>query len=439
MDLIKFSAIRIRLDMLIRIQYQTDKLRYAFQSACGYDDVELATEVMSIAQKNATHKSIMHRFYQYGFENACRYGRLTTVKWFIAELYADIDINHSIIVVACDSGNQELVKLLVSQNPLHLVTSQALTAACSNNLLELAKWLHATGSVIKPFKIYKICAQHREMIQWIMTIKPNAMEEIFNCACADGQFEIVKWMLSIDPELNNCKAFHYACVKNSDPTIAKYLHRTGQWRPAAHTFTDTCLNRNIHTAKWMLSIEPALIYQNRNLIHYVCDRGPLHLVQWLFEMQPEVDFYIDNSFDSSMRLNIMACGFCRACWNGSLDIAQWITSISLPGYNVLVWAMKGTRDVNMAKWLISLCSQLYPDREYKLYSFIDISIAETDYFVWEYQLVPWKHQYNFTTGIYDIRSLSEQNNIRRLPVLWFGTKLVKMPNCLSQTLVCTWC
>ena len=105
---------------------------------------------------------------------------------------------------ACERGDLETAKTLVSHVNIHAYDESAFRWTCRNGQLEVAKWLltqgidiHADNEVAFRYACYN---GHLEVAKWLLTqgVHIHADDEgAFRYACYNGYLEVAKWLVRI--------------------------------------------------------------------------------------------------------------------------------------------------------------------------------------------------------------------------------------------------
>ena len=220
--------------------------------------------------------------YKNEFMYACVNGDLIKCKLLKFE-NKSINISgyyETILQTMFDCGNLHIIKWLIEIIPnITINYNKAFFDACEDGHLEVIKWLFEIKPTIDiSYNNYKALYNafywgELEVVKWIFHKIPiNDIfynDQIFYKACEDGHFELTKWLVEINPNINESvnldEAFCIAC-SNGCLEIAKFLL---ELKPTIETFANdnesfknACDNGYLAVAEWLVSIDNRYIITN---------------------------------------------------------------------------------------------------------------------------------------------------------------------------------
>lgn len=275
------------------------------------------------------------------FCRACENGNLKTAKWIFQQKLFDIKSrSHKLFNNVCMNGHFKVMEWL-RPHVIELSLKDGFSNACKNGHLNIAKRIHFMNpSLIEINKHHfkTACIHgHLKVVKWLFK-KLNydftlIDDKLFRDICyLDGNFEVAKWMISIQPNIDICQ-------KNN------------------LIFKSICRANNVEMAKWLFSLKPDMdIYEDDFYLFYdACIYGRLELAQWLFSLKPDLD--ISKNEEELFR---------DVCENNHIFVVKWLLSIK-PDINIQVQnhIIFRTASENyfekeeLIHWLISLFPHLY--------------------------------------------------------------------------------
>jgi len=209
----------------------------------------------------------------------CAYGNLEIAKWLL-DMKPDINIadnNYSCFRMACIEGRLEIIKWLFNMVEINLnnndpVCSYGLVTACSAGELELAKFFYNDRSNIFEHhyedSLLQACKNgHLDIIKWLLSVKPDInisanYEAPFRFACYYGYLEVAKWLLEIKPDIN------ISAVNEA--------------------FRLACDNDNLEIAKWLFNVKPDIdiTIDDHDILYSACKTNKIEIVKWLQTIYP---------------------------------------------------------------------------------------------------------------------------------------------------------
>ena len=145
------------------------------------------------------------------------------------------------------------------------------------------------------------------------TIGMSDMKRAFRDCCTMSRVGMAKWVVSKEPSITEMtefmtETFNY-CVEYNVFTSAKYiLSLRGDIEISDKLFQKCCYNGQIEMSKWLLSVNPTIDVSSDNEFAFrkACSSGHLELAQWLLSVKPTIN--ISANTDEAFR---EACLFGR--------------------------------------------------------------------------------------------------------------------------------
>ena len=212
---------------------------------------------------------------------------------------------------------------------------------------------------------------------------------IFNKACGEGAFNVMKWILSISKEYiysgNSC-GFRWTC-ENGHLQIAKYIYELDPTFDIncgdEYAFRNACKNGHLDVVVWLIDISKGKINYtstNHQAFRWACEHGHIEIAKIILQVEPntEINSLSDYAFRYGCKNNhVIICewllkicpdidinimddwSFREACQEGSIDSAKWIVSIdkSILEYANILNIFKSSslkNNLRVLKWLYSI-------------------------------------------------------------------------------------
>lgn len=223
--------------------------------------------------------------------------------------------------------------------------------ACSNDKIELAKWLYSIDKTNNNCEIEYAC-QHNKLglIKWInSTSKIDSMTKraIFDIACKNNYLEMVKWIYSIDKYYYiDYELFKYICV-NGNVKVAKWALESNIIKPTYFTYIFRHLYKNEHIDIFDMLCSTIGI-DNDDLTYsflMACKHGQNKFVNIALTTYKKY-CYEYSFYDSSI----------IACRNGHLEILKLLFSLNksnIEHNNMLLETGIQYQKTDILYWLIS--------------------------------------------------------------------------------------
>lgn len=213
-----------------------------FSGACINGHLQLAQYLLSIEPDidvSADNNNV--------FNEACGNGHLHVAQWLLS-IKPDIDVSDEMaLVYSCNGGHLHIAKWVYSLNKNIQIDKHSydeeFAGACYHGYLEMAQWLYSLiPGGITIFSVYSgadcdafygaLYNGHIHVAQYLLSIAtPEEINEIdyenhLIMACLLNNFNVVKWLLEIKPNINLSKdnnyAFKMSCEYNN-VQIAQYI------------------------------------------------------------------------------------------------------------------------------------------------------------------------------------------------------------------------
>ncbi len=268
----------------------------------------------------------------------CENNYFEIANWYFP-LHSDFDqenIHMMIMAVTTSSGYMEMTQLLISMY-LNLDNDDKYCAFCNSirsGNLELSQWIYSLGMgeyMTESFSdecLIAIRCGYLETVKWLLSLQPdmNLTENAFyplsttiDICIEKNYLEMTKWLFERYPE-NMRDLRKYFCTASSKG----YLEMC-QWLLSINSrllnlinkdiIVDLCSSNKFEMIQWIHSLKPInIIIEDLNeTFNIVCYLGHLQIAQWLYGLQ---------------KIDDITYAFNVACTNGHLDIAQWLYSIN---------------------------------------------------------------------------------------------------------------
>lgn len=233
----------------------------------------------------------------------------------------------------CRTGELDKAINLYSTEKIYCL-DEAFRVACSNERLQVAKWLYSLG------------------------INVNSESDfIFRCSCCFGRLRIAKWLYKLGVNIDMSINFIFATVcENGHLDVAKWLYKV--YVIDIHNrhdkpFRTACSNGNLKIAKWLYSLKDVDINVfNDDCFRTACSKGYIHLAKWLYD--------IGGCKNDDVNRDVIIEDFITSCVANRLDMSKWLQFI----FNIDVRVnddicFKSSCENNSIRtsvWLSSLCN-----------------------------------------------------------------------------------
>ncbi|XP_046562242.1 ankyrin repeat domain-containing protein 50-like [Haliotis rubra] len=237
---------------------------------------------------------------------ACRRGDMEAVKYILSQKMVDVNSygprKKTPLMVAAEHGHKEVVELLVTHGAdLSLSVKggdNILHIACNRGQFDVVKYLLSLNSVDINSRGYKkrtpvmAAAEHghKEVVELLVThgadlsLSVKGRDDILHIACNRGQFDVVKYLLSLN---------------SVDINSMGYKKRTPVMVAAEHGHKEVVELLVTHGADLSLSVKG-----RDDILHIACKSGQFDVVKYLLSLN-SVDI---NSRGYKKRTPVMTAG-----------------------------------------------------------------------------------------------------------------------------------
>jgi ankyrin repeat protein len=256
---------------------------------------------------------------------AIRSGKIMVLNFYV-EKYGTEIITENEFLMACENGDLNMLEYMININSkinISYLEELALRLACKYNYIDIINFLLDINPninlSIRNEEVFLIAFDNNniDILKLLTTINPmikksrylnyniSITEHCFINSCSRGNFELMKWLLEYDPEINisvlNEKAFERCCY-SGNLKIVKYLL---ELKPDINVriyndeiFIFTTLIGHIHVSDYLIKYCKNLF--NKKNIHKILksisENGKYEIMNWLFEkdeiLNMELDFKI---------------------------------------------------------------------------------------------------------------------------------------------------
>ena len=249
---------------------------------------------------------------------ACKYNYINIVNYLLSLNNCNIDIsnnNEVPFLIACEYGNLELVKCIIS-NKMFILNSKYLDS-------EIYICEHAFGIVCKN--------GHIDIAEWLLNINPTLNIHINNDyalqrACYSGQYNMVKWLLNIKKSNFNLSLWKY------------------------EIFINTYLLRYIEICELLIYYDKNIInkYTVEKILYDACHKNKIETVIWIFNIIEKYQIHLHYRVQKNINDNI----------SGSLCSYKKIENIEMNCSECIISSLhsnENTTQIDYYKLLIFLC------------------------------------------------------------------------------------
>jgi hypothetical protein len=237
-------------------RYDQTKIQKLFDESCLKNDLELAKELWS----------------EFGIHNG--------LNWFYKKTYLSLNIL-----------NKELYN------------------ACSNHYYEMSKWIYKISITehIDYNTLIMNCINHNNLIfmKWLINesnyylISSNFYNYILT-SCIKNNYEIMKWLLTINPEFDNFNfIFAELCNYNDEYyDIIKYFINRVSCFYLSTGFGDSLKNKNVRITKLIFRtlIKQNYVFDINGLFCDCCVYGNLEILLWIHNLYKKIDIHVVDKY-----------------------------------------------------------------------------------------------------------------------------------------------
>lgn len=253
--------------------------------------------------------------------------------------------------------------------------------ACSNDKIQLAKWLYSIDKTNNNCEIQYACQHNKlELVKWINSISEIdsiTKRTIFDIACKNNYLEMAKWIYSVDKYYNiDYELFKYICV-NGNVKVAKWALESNIIKPKYFTYIFRHLYKNEHIDIFNMLCSTISI-DNDDLTYCfltACKHGQNKFVDTALSTYKK--YCYEYSFHDSSIV---------ACRNGHLGILKLLFSLNKSNFehnnmlleigiqyqeiSVLYWLISTLEDINLDLYKDNIFELVYKKNEFNIMKFL---------------------------------------------------------------------
>lgn len=146
--------------------------------------------------------------------------------------------------------------------------------------------------------------------RYLANDKPSVTKEIFRIAAYEGHLHVIEWLCETDGPLDPVGRWEPALVA-SHPEIVRWVHKHWQDVQMTVLLENIAARGDLKFLKWLRSKTTYSYTVRDTTVAAAVEAGHLDMLQYLFAMEPRINPY---------------AVFKKASYNGHLHIVQWLFS-----------------------------------------------------------------------------------------------------------------
>jgi hypothetical protein len=187
-------------------------------------------------------------------EGPVRSGRLDAVKWLLEHGWRlEMEDARGLIRVAAEYGHLDILQLFQDRLGRDVYSQQTadLSSAILHGRLAVVQWVHANRPEQNWAVFSGIAAfrGHLDVLQWLYENRLCELVDLhFPAGC--GRFEVVRWMLSVEPELSVSGLLDSA-EPGDNMELVQWLHDNTRASCTTNAIDFAARNGNLTFLKWL--------------------------------------------------------------------------------------------------------------------------------------------------------------------------------------------